>query len=148
MDDHPLDVFDSRIPNISVNLPSQRETDSSRIAMLVAFLLGHLPPGDLEMEFLCPDQISYWAIQRAGCMTSQIQPKCPCPLSSSDSGPCSLIPMLPQGPQPYLPLHRPGSLNQEPPSLPHHIKGSVTSAFGFLGSAHRGSACHQQGEWM
>lgn len=57
--------------------------------MLVAFLCwasarwwhfsaGHLPLGDLEMEFLHPDQISYWAIQRAGHMTFQIQPKCPC----------------------------------------------------------------------
>lgn len=89
--------------------------------MLAAFLCWAPVPRDLEMEFLHPDQICYLGPKN---WLHDIPNPAKMPL-----------PMLPQGPQPYIPLHRPGSLNQELPSLPHHTKGSRTSASGFLGFA-------------
>ena len=156
MDDHPLDVFDSTIPTTSVDLPSQRETDGAWMGLhqdcyaggisllgicpLVAFLCWASAPWRPRNGILTPRSNKLLGHSKSWPHDIPNPAKMPLPLCSNDSGPCSLIPMLSQGPQPYLPLHRPGSLNQELPSLPHHTKGSGTSASGFLGSAHHGSA--------
>lgn len=70
---------------------------------------GLLPPGDLEMEFLHPNQISNWAIQRADCVTSRICQNALGPLQVGDSPqpervwPTESAARAPRGPQPYPP---------------------------------------------